>query len=62
MHPRRALEHRKVGVHVEHSGIVVAEEAEAGAGERGLDGRRAHPFADFAPRADGFGPVGGSGR
>ena len=54
-----ALEHRKIGIHVEHPGVVVAEEAETRAGQRGLDMRRAHPFADFAPGAHGLRPAGG---
>ena len=51
MQPELALEHRKIAVHIQHAGVVVAEEAKSCVLHGALDARRAHPLLDLAPRA-----------
>ena len=49
VHPKLAVVHREVGVHIQHAGVGVAQKADARFAQRSLHAGRGHPVGDLGP-------------
>ena len=52
------LKHGIVGIQIQHTAVIISQEAEAAVGEGSLYGSGLHPFPNLLPGADGFRALG----